>query len=84
MHSRDITLSLVHWMFILWFGWYGFNGAAATTGPQLASIFMTTTIAPAVATVVCMIFTWVKIWKTRCIHVSECFTCRFGSNHSTL
>ena len=28
-------------------GWYGFNGAAATTGPQLASIFMTTTIAPA-------------------------------------
>lgn len=43
--------------FILWFGWYGFNGAAATTGPQLASIFMTTTIAPAVATVACMIFT---------------------------
>lgn len=40
--------------FILWFGWYGFNGAAATSIPQLGSIFLTTTIAPAVATVVCM------------------------------
>lgn len=49
--------------FILWFGWYGFNGAAATNGPQLASIFATTTIAPAIATVTCMIFTWVKYGK---------------------
>ncbi len=46
--------------FILWFGWYGFNGAAATSGEQLASIFLTTTVAPAIATVVCMIFTWIK------------------------
>jgi Amt family ammonium transporter len=49
--------------FILWFGWYGFNGAAATTISSLGSIFLTTTIAPAVATVVCMIFTWVKNGK---------------------
>lgn len=59
--------------FILWFGWYGFNGAAATTGPQLASIFMTTTIAPAVATVVCMIFTWLKYGKpdvSMCLNAS--------------
>lgn len=49
--------------FILWFGWYGFNGAAATSGSQLAAIFLTTTIAPAVATVVCMIFTWIKNGK---------------------
>lgn len=47
-------------VFILWFGWYGFNGAAATSESQLAHIFLTTTIAPAVATVVCMIFTWIK------------------------
>ncbi|WP_024865200.1 ammonium transporter [Butyrivibrio sp. FCS014] len=49
--------------FILWFGWYGFNGAAATTGPQLASIFLTTTVAPAVATCVTMVFTWIKYGK---------------------
>ncbi len=60
-------------VFILWFGWYGFNGAAATTTGQLASIFMTTTIAPAVATVVCMIFTWVKYGKpdvSMCLNAS--------------
>ena len=47
-------------VFILWLGWYGFNGAAATSVEQLGSIFLTTTIAPAVATVACMIFTWIK------------------------
>ncbi len=59
--------------FILWFGWYGFNGAAATSGPQLASIFATTTIAPAVATVACMIFTWIKYGKpdvSMCLNAS--------------
>ncbi len=50
-------------VFILWFGWYGFNGAACTSIEQLGSVFLTTTIAPAVATVVCMIFTWVKYGK---------------------
>ena len=34
-------------VFILWLGWYGFNGAAATTVRQLGSIFVTTTVAPA-------------------------------------
>ena len=47
-------------VFILWFGWYGFNGAAATDIPTLGSVFLTTTIAPAVATVVAMLFTWFK------------------------
>ena len=59
--------------FIFWFGWYGFNGAAATNGPQLASIFATTTIAPAIATVTCMIFTWVKYGKpdvSMCLNAS--------------
>ncbi len=47
-------------VFILWLGWYGFNGAAATSVEQLGSIFLTTTVSPAIATVVCMIFTWLK------------------------
>lgn len=60
-------------VFILWLGWYGFNGAAATSVEQLGSIFVTTTIAPAVATVVCMIFTWVKYGKpdvSMCLNAS--------------
>ena len=50
-------------VFILWLGWYGFNGAACTSVEQLGSVFVTTTIAPAIATVVCMIFTWIKYGK---------------------
>ena len=59
--------------FILWFGWYGFNGAACTSGPQLASVFLTTTVAPAIATVVCMVFTWLKYGKpdvSMCLNAS--------------
>ena len=60
-------------VFILWLGWYGFNGAAATSVDQLGSIFVTTTIAPAVATVTCMIFTWIKYGKpdvSMCLNAS--------------
>ena len=60
-------------VFILWFGWYGFNGAACTSKEQLASVFATTTIAPSVATVVCMIFTWIKYKKpdvSMCLNAS--------------
>ncbi len=60
-------------VFILWLGWYGFNGAACTSVEQLGSVFVTTTIAPAVATVVCMIFTWIKYGKpdvSMCLNAS--------------
>ena len=60
-------------VFILWLGWYGFNGAAAVTVEELGSVFVTTTIAPAVATVVCMIFTWIKYGKpdvSMCLNAS--------------
>ena len=60
--GHSITLGALG-CFILWFGWYGFNGAAATNTDSLASIFMNTTIAPATATVVCMLFTWIKDGK---------------------
>lgn len=59
--------------FILWLGWYGFNGAAATSVEQLGSIFLTTTVAPALATVTCMIFTWIKFGKpdvSMCLNAS--------------
>ena len=52
--------------FILWFGWYGFNGAACTQllgVGGLAAVFTTTTIAPAVACVTTMLFTWIKNGK---------------------
>ena len=60
-------------VFILWLGWYGFNGAACKSIPQLGSVFLTTTVAPAVATVVCMIFTWIKYGKpdvSMCLNAS--------------
>ena len=60
-------------VFILWLGWYGFNGAAATSVAQLGTIFVATTIAPAVATVTCMIFTWIKYGKpdvSMCLNAS--------------
>ena len=59
--------------FILWFCWYGFNGAAAKSVEQLAQIFAATTIAPAVATVTTMIYTWVKNKKpdvSMCLNAS--------------
>lgn len=60
--GHSITLGALG-CFILWFGWYGFNGAAAWDENSLASIFVTTTIAPAVATCTTMLFTWIKNGK---------------------
>ena len=70
--GHSITLGALG-VFILWLGWYGFNGAAATSPSELASIFLTTTIAPSVATVVTMIYTWVRNGKpdvSMCLNAS--------------
>ena len=70
--GHNITIGALG-CFILWFAWYGFNGAAATSVDGLAKILATTTIAPAVATTACMIFTWVKYGKpdvSMCLNAS--------------
>ena len=70
--GHNITIGCLG-VFILWLGWYGFNGAAAQSVEELGSIFLTTTVAPAVATVVCMIVTWVKYGKpdvSMCLNAS--------------
>ena len=60
--GHSITLGALG-CFILWFGWYGFNGAAAGNLPQLGSIFLTTTLSPATAAVAAMFLTWFKNGK---------------------
>lgn len=72
IQGHSLTLGALG-VFVLWFGWYGFNGAAATSVSSLANIFLTTTIAPAIATFVCMIFTWIKNKKpdiSMCLNAS--------------
>lgn len=70
--GHSITLGALG-VFILWFAWYGFNGAAAEDGARLGRILLTTTIAPAVATVTTMLFTWIKNGKpdvSMCLNAS--------------
>ena len=70
--GHSVTLGALG-CFILWFGWYGFNGAAAWDAASLGSIFLTTTIAPAVATCTTMVFTWIKNGKpdvSMCLNAS--------------
>ncbi|MGM9634856.1 MAG: ammonium transporter [Candidatus Avispirillum sp.] len=70
--GHSITLGALG-VFILWLGWYGFNGAAATSASELASVFLTTTVAPSVATVTTMLFTWIKNGKpdvSMCLNAS--------------
>lgn len=70
--GHSITLGALG-VFILWFAWYGFNGAAAEDGARLGQILLTTTVAPAVATVTTMLFTWIKNGKpdvSMCLNAS--------------
>ena len=56
-------------VFILWFCWFGFNGAstvAMDSDEAIASaslVFFNTNLAAAVATLACMVFTWIRYGK---------------------
>ena len=56
-------------VFILWFCWFGFNGAStvamdtADAAITASTAFMTTNLAAAVATVAAMIITWIRYGK---------------------
>jgi len=65
--GHSLTLGALG-VFILWFGWFGFNGGSPTsmTGDAIvsaSSIFVTTNLAAATATVVVMIITWLRYKK---------------------
>ncbi|MDR1355461.1 MAG: ammonium transporter [Propionibacteriaceae bacterium] len=60
--GHSLTLGALG-VFILWFGWYGFNGAAAADADQLGWILLTTTLAPVMAANVTMFFTWIRSGK---------------------
>jgi Amt family ammonium transporter len=65
--GHSLTLGALG-VFILWFCWFGFNGASTVSMEGEAAffaskIFVTTNLAAAVATVTVMIITWIKYKK---------------------
>ena len=52
-------------VFILWFGWYGFNAGAQTWDdpPAVARIIMNTTLAPAAGAIASMTYAWLMYGK---------------------
>ena len=52
-------------VFILWFGWYGFNPGSTLSGtsPAISTITMTTTLSAAAAALAAMFFTWIRYKK---------------------
>lgn len=51
-------------VFILWFGWFGFNSGSGLAAGELAGhVAMTTNLAAASGTVTALIFTWIKYGK---------------------
>lgn len=52
-------------VFLLWFGWYGFNPGSTTVGDtSIAIIAVTTTLAGAAGSISAMFATWIKFGKS--------------------
>ena len=66
--GHSVTLGALG-VFILWFGWFGFNGGStlSATGDEslfsIGSIFMTTNLAAAAGATISMITTWIRYKK---------------------
>ena len=66
--GHSLTLGALG-VFILFYGWYGFNGASeyaiygTETLANVSSVFVTTTVAAATATTAVMIITWIRYKK---------------------
>ncbi len=76
--GHNLTMAALG-VFILWFCWFGFNGGSTvamegttvaaggvgeiTMGTLAGSVFSTTNLCAAVATIVAMMFTWIKYKK---------------------
>jgi Amt family ammonium transporter len=52
-------------VFILWFGWFGFNAGSTTAGTNLsiATIAVTTNLAAAAGAILAMTYTWIRFGK---------------------
>ncbi len=66
--GHSLTLGALG-VFILWFCWFGFNGGSTVSAEgdgilaSMGSVFFTTNLAAAVATVAVMLITWVRYKK---------------------
>lgn len=62
--GHSITLAALG-VFILWFGWFGFNAGSTTAGTNLsiATIAVTTNLAAAGGAIAAMFTTWIKFGK---------------------
>ena len=65
IHGHSITLGALG-VFILWFGWFGFNPGSTLSGMSvndISHIFVTTNLAAATAAITTMALTWIKYKK---------------------
>jgi Amt family ammonium transporter len=62
--GHNIPLAMLG-VFLLWFGWYGFNGASTLSGssPDIARVCVTTTLAAATGTIGALFTSWIWFKK---------------------